>query len=193
MRIAKNAGMKYIVITTKHHDGFCLCDTKVSDYDIMDATPFKRDILKELAADAASKQGMKLCFYHSIMDWHHPDARPRVDPNYNDTNKSNPNFDRYVRLHEAAARRSCVTSYGPGRALVRRRVGQRVDRAEGPGPLRLRPRPASRTIIINNRVGKGRKGMEGLSKSDESTRATSARPSSRSRPPAFPAWTGKPA
>ena len=45
--IAKNAGMKYIVITSKHHDGFCLWDSEVSDYDVMDATPFKRDILKD--------------------------------------------------------------------------------------------------------------------------------------------------
>jgi len=50
VRLAKNAGMKYIVITSKHHDGFCLWDSKVTNYDVMDATPFKRDILKELAA-----------------------------------------------------------------------------------------------------------------------------------------------
>ena len=73
--MAKNAGMKYIVITTKHHDGFALYDSKVSDFDVM-STPFKRDILKELAA-ACKKYDVRLCFYHSIMDWHDPDYLPR--------------------------------------------------------------------------------------------------------------------
>jgi len=67
VQIAKNAGMKYIVITSKHHDGFCLWNTKYTDYDVVDATPFKRDILGELA-EACRKNGIKLCFYHSIMD-----------------------------------------------------------------------------------------------------------------------------
>ena len=57
VQLAKDAGMKYIVITSKHHDGFALFDSKVSTYNIVDATPFKRDILKELA-DACAKQGM---------------------------------------------------------------------------------------------------------------------------------------
>ena len=61
VRIAKNAGMKYIVITSKHHDGFCLWDSKVTKYDIMDASPFNRDILKELSK-ACRKQGVRLCF-----------------------------------------------------------------------------------------------------------------------------------
>ncbi len=79
--IAKDAGMKYIVITSKHHDGFCLFDSKVSQYTIAH-TPFKRDVLKELA-DACKEQGITLCFYHSIMDWHHPDAQSIGAPNYN--------------------------------------------------------------------------------------------------------------
>ena len=70
--MAKNAGMKYIVITSKHHDGFCLWDSKVGYYDVMDRTPFKRDIMKELS-DACKKHGIVFCMYHSIMDWHHPD------------------------------------------------------------------------------------------------------------------------
>ncbi len=75
VRMAKDAGMKYIVITTKHHDGFCLFDSKVTDFDVM-ATPFKRDILKELS-EACRKEGIRMCWYHSIMDWHHPDYLPR--------------------------------------------------------------------------------------------------------------------
>ena len=69
--MAKNAGMKYIVITSKHHEGFGLWDSEVSDYDIMDTSPFKRDIIKELS-EACEKQDIKFCFYYSIVDWHHP-------------------------------------------------------------------------------------------------------------------------
>ena len=65
--------MKYIVITSKHHDGFALYDSKVSPFDVVDATPFKRDILKELAA-ACQKRGMRLGFYYSqAQDWHEPE------------------------------------------------------------------------------------------------------------------------
>ena len=64
--------MKYIVITSKHHDGFAMFHSKASPYNIVDATPFKRDPLKELAA-ACQKQGIKLGFYYSqAQDWHHP-------------------------------------------------------------------------------------------------------------------------
>jgi alpha-L-fucosidase len=65
VRIAKDAGVQYIVITSKHHDGFALWDSKVSNYDIMDFSPFKRDILKELT-DACKAAGIKMCFYHSM-------------------------------------------------------------------------------------------------------------------------------
>ncbi|MCK5173583.1 MAG: alpha-L-fucosidase, partial [Planctomycetes bacterium] len=67
VRMAKDAGMKYIVITSKHHDGFGLWNSAASDYDIM-ATPYKKDILKALSK-ACKKYGIKFCFYHSIMDW----------------------------------------------------------------------------------------------------------------------------
>jgi alpha-L-fucosidase len=67
VRIAKDAGMKYIVITSKHHDGFCLWDSKVTSYDIMDATPFKRDILKELS-DACKEAGIKMQRVRKSMD-----------------------------------------------------------------------------------------------------------------------------
>lgn len=71
---AKKAGMNYFIITAKHHDGFALYDSKVSDFDIIDQTPFKRDPMAELAA-AAKKQGMKFGFYYShAFDWEHPDA-----------------------------------------------------------------------------------------------------------------------
>ena len=72
VKMAKDAGIKYIVITSKHHDGFAMFDSKVSNYDIMDASPFKRDIIKELS-DACKKQGMPLGLYYSqAQDWNAP-------------------------------------------------------------------------------------------------------------------------
>lgn len=67
---AKKAGMKYLVITTKHHEGFCLWDSEFTDFDVA-STPFKRDILAELSA-ACRKHNIKFGTYYSIIDWHHP-------------------------------------------------------------------------------------------------------------------------
>lgn len=74
VRTAKRAGMNYLVITSKHHDGFAMYDSKVSDFNIMQQTPFKRDPMKELSA-ACKKYGVKFGFYYShAFDWEHPDA-----------------------------------------------------------------------------------------------------------------------
>jgi alpha-L-fucosidase len=164
--IAKNAGMKYIVITSKHHDGFCLWDSEVTDYDIIDATPFKRDILKELSK-ACKKQGIKLCFYHSIMDWHHPDAQRPFYPDYNDGKKSNPNFARYVENYMKPQLKELITKYGPLGVLWF--DGEWIkDWTEPQGKdLYNYVQALQPNILINNRVGKGRKGMEGLNKSDQ--------------------------
>ena len=70
--LAKQAGMKYLVITSKHHDGFCMFDSELTDYDIVDASPYGKDPMKELAEEC-KRQGIKFCLYYSIMDWHHPD------------------------------------------------------------------------------------------------------------------------
>jgi alpha-L-fucosidase len=166
VRMAKDAGMKYIVITSKHHDGFCMWDSKVTDYDIADATPFKKDVLKELAR-ACKKQGIRLCFYHSIMDWHHPDAQAPFYPNYNDTNLSNPNFARYVENYLRPQVKELITNYGPLGVLWF--DGEWIkDWTEPQGKdMYNYVRGLQPDIIINNRVGKGRKGMEGLSKSEE--------------------------
>jgi len=166
VRIAKNAGMKYIVITSKHHDGFCLWNSKVTDYDVMDATPFKRDILKELS-EACKRHGIRLCFYYSIMDWHHPDAQAPFYPNYNDTSKSNPNFRRYVEHYMKPQLKELITNYGPLGVLWfdgewikdwTKELGKELYDYV----LSLQP-----DIIVNNRVGKGRQGMQGMSKSEE--------------------------
>ncbi|MHC4132709.1 MAG: alpha-L-fucosidase [Planctomycetota bacterium] len=74
--MAKNAGMQYLVITSKHHDGFAIYDSKVSDYDIVDSTPYGQDVLKALSEEC-EKQGIRFCTYYSILDWHHPSQEPR--------------------------------------------------------------------------------------------------------------------
>ncbi len=73
--MVKKAGMKYITITSKHHDGFAMYDSKVSDYNIVDATPYGKDVIGMLKKEC-DKQGIKLFFYHSQLDWHHPDYYP---------------------------------------------------------------------------------------------------------------------
>ena len=108
--LAKRAGQKYLTITSKHHDGFCLFDTKLTDYNIVKATPFGRDPLKELATECA-KQGIKLCFYYSqTQDWH----QPHGDGNdWDFTVPTEAEFDGYVREYVAPQVRELLTNYGP--------------------------------------------------------------------------------
>lgn len=163
VRLAKEAGMKYIVITSKHHDGFCLFDSQHTDFDVM-STPFKGDIMKELAA-ACRDEGITICWYHSIMDWHHPDYLPRRN-----WEKERPaagaDFPRYVRYMKNQLR-ELVKNYGKIGVLWfdgewegtwNRTLGNDLyDYVRG-----LQP-----DIIINNRVGAGRGGMAGLTKAGE--------------------------
>ena len=151
VRVAKQAGMKYIVITSKHHDGFCIWDSDVSDYDIIDRTPFKRDILQELST-ACKEQGVKLCFYHSIMDWHHPDAKGDNWPKYR---------DEYMKPQL----KELITRYDPAILWF---DGEWVGEWTEPQGKELYKyvRSLKPDIIINNRVGKGRQqqGMQGMTK-----------------------------
>lgn len=86
------AGVKYICVTTKHHDGFCMWPTKLNDDWNISRTPFKRDPLKELS-EACKRHGVKFCIYHSILDWHHPDWPGR--PGFNDHAKGAPDKERF--------------------------------------------------------------------------------------------------
>ena len=105
-RRAKAASMKYMVLTTKHHEGFCMWDTKTTDYKIT-RTPFGRDLVKEFA-DACRAEGLHVGFYFSIIDWHHPDftidpvhpLRPRET--YDADGKAKPGFtpESYAKLNE---------------------------------------------------------------------------------------------
>ena len=112
--LAKRAGQKYIVITTKHHDGFCMFDSKLSDYTIAH-TPFGRDICKELA-DECRKQGVKLGFYYSIMDWHHPDYTPVRPWEKGKRSTEGADFARYNEYMKGQIR-ELMSNYGPIVAL----------------------------------------------------------------------------
>lgn len=79
VKAAKSAGMKYLVITTKHHEGFCLWDSKYTNFDVA-STPFKRDILEELSA-SCKKHSIKFGTYYSIIDWHHTSQERNIDGN----------------------------------------------------------------------------------------------------------------
>ncbi len=108
--VAKRAGMKYIVITSKHHDGFAMFGSKASKYNIVDATPFHRDPMKELAA-ACHRAGIKLCFYYSqSQDWHEKDAIGNTWDWPDDTQK---NFQHYFDTKVVPQVRELLTNYGP--------------------------------------------------------------------------------
>ncbi len=92
--VAKNTGMKYLVLTTKHHDGFCLWPSQYTDYDIA-SSPFKRDIVKELA-EACEKQGIRFGIYYSVADWVHPDF-PSKGPGVENPEANLPRYIDYLR------------------------------------------------------------------------------------------------
>ncbi len=163
VRLAKEAGMKYIVITSKHHDGFCLFNSRYTDFDVM-STPFKRDILDELA-QACRKHGLKMCWYHSIMDWHHPDYLPRREWE-NDRSTEGANFDRYVQ-HMKDQICELLTKYGDIGVLWFDGEWESTWNTTYGRDLYEFVRKLQPNIIVNNRVGAGRSGMEGLTKEGE--------------------------
>jgi len=163
VKMAKDAGMKYIVITSKHHDGFNLFNSNETDFDVM-STPFHRDILKELS-DACHKYGMKMCWYHSIMDWHHPDYLPRRDW---EKNRSAVGAD-YKRFFEylKAELKELLTNYGEIGVLWFDGEWESTWNSKYGIELYNYVRSLQPNIIINNRVGVGRNDMEGSTKEGE--------------------------
>jgi alpha-L-fucosidase len=109
--IAKAAGMKYITITAKHHDGFAMFDSKISDWDIVDRTPYKKDPLKRLA-DEARKQGIKLFFYYSQLDWHHPDYFPPGQTGRDSGRPEHGEWTKYIDYMNGQLT-ELLTGYGP--------------------------------------------------------------------------------
>ncbi len=145
VKMAKDAGQKYLVFVAKHHDGFAMWDSKVSPYNIMHS-PYGKDIVREIADECAA-QGLVFCLYYSILDWHHPDANPTGWPKYVD----------YMK----AQLRELLTQYGrigvvwfDGDWIPEWNDDQGRDLAQYVWSLQPK-------TIINNRVGKSRKDNAG--------------------------------
>ncbi len=148
---AKAAGMKYIVLTAKHHDGFCLWDTKLTDYNIMNS-PFKRDVVKELS-EACKKQGIKFGCYYSVPDTHNPDypyavtPRPRVLREKYDVDA----YNRFLMAQTS----ELLKNYGPLVTVwydTDGSVGEFYDRNRGQQVINM-ARGIQPDILIDNRAG----------------------------------------
>jgi len=149
--IARAAGMKYIVLTTKHHDGFCLWDTKLTGYNIMNS-PFHRDVVKELAT-ACKKQGLGFGAYYSTCDWYNPDW-PATSPGGNVLReKSDLNaYEKYLQGQIT----ELIKNYGPLITIwndVPNRKGASFGK-RGANTIKM-VRQLQPDILINNRTGDG--------------------------------------
>ncbi len=136
VRIAKDAGMKYLVFTSKHHDGFSMFDSKLTGYKITNS-PFKRDIVKELA-DACHKGGLKLGYYYSPVDWYHPDYRTE-------------NHARYIKFLHGQLREIC-SNYGKIDIVWFDGLGGTAQDWDSENLLKM-IRQLQPHVIINNRAG----------------------------------------
>jgi len=108
--IAKAAGMKYITITSKHHDGFAMFDSKLTDWDIVDRTPYKKDVLKMLAEECR-KEGIKLFFYHSHLDWYQENYFPRGSTGLASGRPENGEWYKYLDFMDGQLK-ELLTNYG---------------------------------------------------------------------------------
>lgn len=148
VKTAKDAGMKYIVITAKHHEGFAMYPSALTDWCIK-STPFERDPLKELAA-ACNKEGMKLCFYYSIMDWHHADYAPRKP--WDDIHTNAPDFDAYDAYMKGQLK-ELLTDYGNIGLIWFDGDWEKTWTYERGVDLYNYLRTLQPNLIVNNRVG----------------------------------------
>jgi len=148
VRIAQAAGMKYMVLTTKHHDGFCLWDTKFTDYNIMN-TPFRRDVVKELS-DACKKQGIAFGAYYSVTDWYNPNW-PVTSP-AGKVKRAKYDLDAYEKYLQNQIT-ELITQYGP-LITIWNDVPAMYGKERGERTIAL-VRKLQPDILINNRTGAG--------------------------------------
>ncbi len=153
----KNAGMKYIIFVTKHHDGFVMWDSETTDYDIM-STAFNRDILMEISLEC-EKQGILFGTYYSLCDWRHPD----YPYEQNRGERSNADMQKYIGYMKAQLR-ELVEKYHT-RILWFDGEWEKPWTHDLGMELYRYLREMDDELLINNRVDKGRNGMEGISKS----------------------------
>ena len=166
VKLMKNAGMKYMVITSKHHDGFALWDSEVSDYNIVDYTPNDTDILRELS-DACKKYGIRFGLYHSIMDWHHPKAQRNyyMGGKENEVTENKEDFADYYENYLKPQLKELIENYDP-EIMWFDGEWVKVYTHEQGQDLYQYVRSLKPDILINNRVDKGRKSMQGMNKDD---------------------------
>lgn len=166
--VAQRAGMRYIVITSKHHDGFCLWPSALTQWDIA-ATPFGRpgpdapkgrDPLGELYA-ACEAAGVRLCLYHSIMDWHHPDYLPRRA--WDERPVDEADFDRY-KEHLRGQLKELLERYPNVGVIWFDGEWEESWTHDDGRELDDFVRSLKPSIIVNNRVDKGRAGMSGITR-----------------------------
>lgn len=162
--VAAKAGMKYVVITTKHHDGFGLFDSAHTDWDVM-STPFQRDVMKEIA-QAFRARGIRVCWYHSIMDWHHPDYLPRR-PWETTRSAEGADLERYVKYLHAQVE-ELLTNYGDIGVMWFDGEWESAWTHERGKALYELCRRLQPNVIVNNRVDVSRAGIEGFSTDRES-------------------------
>jgi len=155
VKLAKAAGMKYIVITSKHHDGFALFDSKATDWDIVDATPYGKDLLRPLV-DACKKNGMRIGFYYSqAQDWNHPGGAKsgyKEGEGWDEPHKGD--FDAYLKTIAVPQVKEILSGYDIDVLWWDTPTWMNTQRAEQFLPL-LKLRPG---IITNNRLGGGFRG-----------------------------------
>ncbi|MCK5145636.1 alpha-L-fucosidase [bacterium] len=156
---AKNAGMKYIIVTAKHRDGFCFFDSRHTEFDIM-STPFKRDVMKEMA-DACHRHGMKIGWYYSIMDLHHQDY---LSKGLWESSSSSVK-DKYKRYFDYMARQmeELLGNYGPVDIMWFDGEWEETWTSEMGLKLYGWIKKIQPDIIVNNRIGAGRKGIDSFS------------------------------
>ncbi|MBL8763753.1 MAG: alpha-L-fucosidase [Phycisphaerae bacterium] len=160
--MAHDAGVRYLVITSKHHDGFCLFDSAQTDWDVM-STPFRRDIMKELS-DACKRDGVvRFAMYHSIMDWHHPDYLPRRPWEKAQRPEAGADFDRFVTYLKNQLAEITAPKYDPGLIWFDGEWEGTWTHERGTD-LHAYMRRIAPEVIVNNRIDKGRAGMEGETK-----------------------------
>ena len=149
-RLAKDSGMKYLVFDCKHHDGFALYRSKVSDYNVYDATPWRRDPMKELS-EACKRHGIKLCFYYSqATDWHEPNG---AGNNWDFAPNEEKDFDQYLRDKSLPQVEELLRNYGPI-GLIWFDV-PRLMNAERCKRFTDLVRSIQPNVLINSRLGAG--------------------------------------
>jgi len=160
VKLIKEAGMKYLIFVSKHHDGFVMWDSETTDYDIM-STPYNHDVMMDLSREC-ERQGILFGTYYSICDWRHPDYP--VEQN-NPVKREDANMEKYIKYMKVQLK-ELVEKYHT-KVLWFDGEWEEPWTHEMGMDLYKYVRSLHDGIIINNRVDKGRHGMEGISLSDK--------------------------